>query len=281
MSQLFISFAGWFQLSYFKKHSLSQRKNILKCETCHHFFHWLLSLAIKQADSAQSTKCIEDQKCGCHTVGNEIDDESFTEEVETSKHFLVDSEVEIGRQSVQFCHEILNAHTSSQKIDSVFEKLKRAAKLNVAFGFLLRNVEDGTCPYYYAHENNTLIERSELEATKEDLVRIKYVLGNTGVIDVCTKEREKRKCKLYKLTNVTVFAALLREVPMRCKDTVLPEPLAKTTLLIVLLTDRRRENRTMSVSVFGFASRRKWGTWEKNFKEVHYLLRKNNKIGSG
>ena len=31
----------------------------------------------------------------------------------------------------------------------------------------------------------------------------------------------------YKLTNLTVFAALLKDVPMGCKDAVLPEPLLK------------------------------------------------------
>ena len=32
------------------------------------------------------------------------------------------------------------------------------------------------------------------------------------------------KWKMYKLTNVTL---LLREVPMKCKDAILPEPLTK------------------------------------------------------
>ena len=35
------------------------------------------------------------------------------------------------------------------------------------------------------------------------------------------------KWRFYKLKNLTVFAALLKDVPMRCKNTVLPEPLPK------------------------------------------------------
>jgi len=35
------------------------------------------------------------------------------------------------------------------------------------------------------------------------------------------------KWRFYKLTNLTVFAALLKDVPMGCKDAVLPEPLLK------------------------------------------------------
>ena len=41
---------------------------------------------------------------------------------------------------------------------------------------------------------------------------------------LCTRERANTKWKLYKLTNLTVFAALLKDVPMGCKDSVLPEP---------------------------------------------------------
>ena len=35
------------------------------------------------------------------------------------------------------------------------------------------------------------------------------------------------KWRFYKLTNLTVFAALLKDVPMGCKDAVLPEPLLR------------------------------------------------------
>ena len=35
------------------------------------------------------------------------------------------------------------------------------------------------------------------------------------------------KWRFHKLTNLTVFAALLKDVPMGCKNAVLPEPLSK------------------------------------------------------
>ena len=47
------------------------------------------------------------------------------------------------------------------------------------------------------------------------------------IIDLCTPERANTKWKFYKLTNVTVFATLLKDTPMGCKDTVLPEPLVE------------------------------------------------------
>ena len=89
-----------------------------------------------------------------------IDIESLKEELQTWKRFLVDSEVKNGRHRVfSFAMEKLDAHTLSPKLDTVFEKLNCAAKLDVAFGFVPQNVEDGSCRYYYAHKNETLMEQ--------------------------------------------------------------------------------------------------------------------------
>ena len=61
-------------------------------------------------------------------------------------------------------------------------------------------------------------------AATEDLTKNKKLLSDTDVIESCTRERATAKCKFYKLTDVTFFAASLKEVPMGCKDTVLPDP---------------------------------------------------------
>ena len=50
-------------------------------------------------------------------------------------------------------------------------------------------------------------------------------LNKTKVIESCSQERITKKWRFYKLTNFTVFEALLNDVPMGCKDAVLPEPL--------------------------------------------------------
>ena len=43
----------------------------------------------------------------------------------------------------------------------------------------------------------------------------------------CTKERPNTKWRFFKITNLTIFAALLRDIPMGCKDAVLPESLLR------------------------------------------------------
>ena len=162
----------------------------------------------------------------------DVDNPSLREELESCKHFLTDTEMENGRHRVfNFAMSSFDISLLKDKLDYVFKDLKCAAKINIAFGFVLKNIEDGMCRYFYAHENNTNMEKSKLVCTPDDIVKLKEKLQKMNIIDLCTRERERErantKWKYHKLTNVTVLAALLKDIPMGCKDTVVPEPLLK------------------------------------------------------
>ena len=121
----------------------------------------------------------------------------------------------------------LTAQVIEEKLDHVLDKLKCVAKLNLALGFILKNIEDGKFRYIYAHENNTLFEQSKLVSNKHDMAKMKEILKKTDVIESCIKERSNTKWRFFKLTNLTILAALLRDIPMGCKGAVLPESLLK------------------------------------------------------
>ena len=121
--------------------------------------------------------------------------------------------------------ETLTETFVNEKLDLFSNKLKCAAKVNLAFGFLLKNTEDGGFRYFSAHANNTLLDRSKLVCTHDDLAKLKDFLNKTDVIESCTRKRMNTKWRFYKLTNLTFFAALPQDVPIGYKDAVLPEPL--------------------------------------------------------
>ena len=85
------------------------------------------------------------------------DGEKLKEEFSACQHFLVDTEMEIGRHEV-FNFQMSNLDTKiiNEKLEEVFNKLDSAAKIIIALGFVLRNVGTGEYRYYYVHENNTL-----------------------------------------------------------------------------------------------------------------------------
>ena len=65
----------------------------------------------------------------------------------------------------------LTAQVIEEKLDRVLDKLKYAAKLNLALSFSLEKIEDGKLRYFYAHENNTLLERSKIVSNRDDMAK--------------------------------------------------------------------------------------------------------------
>ena len=111
----------------------------------------------------------------------DVDDQSLGEEVESCKHFWTDTETENGRHRVfNFVISTFDIFLLYDKLDYVFKELKCAAKVNLAFRFVLKNTEHGMCRYFYAHENNTIMERAKLVCTQVDMTNPKNRMQKKG-----------------------------------------------------------------------------------------------------
>ena len=136
--------------------------------------------------------------------------------------------MENGRHRIfKFALSFFDMILLNDKLDYVFKELKSAAKVNLAFGFVLKNIANGMCRYIYAHVNKTTIESAKLVCSQADMTNLKNRMQKMDIVDICKRERANTKWKFYKFTNLTIFASLLNDVPMGCKDTVLPEPLLR------------------------------------------------------
>ena len=154
---------------------------------------------------------------------NDYDDQVLCQDLTTWQHFLVDSEFVRGRQHVfNFASRNVTPKFLQKKIQQFSESLHCAAKVNLALGFVLRKVEDGSYRYFYAHENSLLLEKSLLIANKEDMTEFQQRQDDLNNMELSTKKRSSTKRKLLFTTNVTIFAALLKSVPVGCKDTLVP-----------------------------------------------------------
>ena len=169
----------------------------------------------------------------------------------------------------------LTAQVNEEKLNRVLDKLKCVAKLNLALDFILKNTEDGKFRYYNAHENNTLLEQSKLVSNKDEMAKLKEILKKTKVIESCTKERSNTKWRFFKLTNLTKFAALLRDIPMGCKDALLPESILKSQIVICLTFEKIQENLTMTI--FAFSEQLlciclAWRDWRRKYQSYSISL---------
>ena len=186
-----------------------------------------------------------------HKVGD-VEDHRLKEELHSCRHFLVDSKLERARHKVfNYAVETINEKIVNEKLDHFFNILKCAAKVNLAFGYILKNIKDGGFRYLYAHENNTLLDRSKLVCTHDDLAKLKDFLKKTDVIESCSRERMNTRWRFYKLTNLTLFAALLKNVPMGCKNAESPEPLLKNgTVNCLTYEENKRQPHNDNLCLF-------------------------------
>ena len=77
-------------------------------------------------------------------IVRDVDAQKLREELRSCQHFLVDSELERARHKVfNYAVKPLNETMVNEKLDHFFNNLKCAAKVNLASGFILKNIEDG------------------------------------------------------------------------------------------------------------------------------------------
>ena len=231
-----------------EKHSAAGPRNNHTCKECSIEFPSFYSLRHHKQRYHTAETTSSGEKAEMQSLVDAGDEKSLEEELQSCRQFLVDSEIQKRRHSVfNFVVNNLTAKVIEEKLDRVLEKLKCAAKRKLALGFILKKIEDGKFRYFYAHENDTLLEQSKSVSNKDDMVKLEQILKETDVIESRTKERSNTKWRFFKLTNITFFAALLRDIPLGCKDAVLPEYLLKIIQSIAFLMNRTPKNHTKTI----------------------------------
>ena len=259
-----------------KQHSLPRPSITYKCKLCHAEFPGFYALRHHKNTQHGTQTGFGASNYDVEDIVGDVDDQSLREKLQSCRHFLVDSEIQKGRHSVfNFAVNNLAAQVIEEKLDRVLDKLKCVAKPNLALGFILKNIEDGIFRYFYAHENNALLVQSKLVSNKDDMAKLKEILKKTDVIESRTKERSNTKWRFFKLTNLTIFAALLRDVTMGGKDAILPESLLKNHT-VNCLTFELKYKKTLQWQILPFQSlcsplAWKWETRGRNIKVIPTL----------
>ena len=170
-----------------KKHSAPKPEITFKCKLCYEEFPSFYALRQHKNTQHGTQVGFGASNIDVEDVVGDVDDQSLREEMESCKHFLTDTEMENGRHRVfNFAMSSFNMSLLNDKRDYVFKELKCAAKINLAFGFLLKNNEDGMCRYFYAHENNTNMEKSKFLCTQADTTNLKNRRQKMDTVDICT-----------------------------------------------------------------------------------------------
>ena len=159
-----------------KKHSATKPVLTFKCKLYYQTFRGFYAFPTHK--NIKNGFLIKTGNVHLDDLINEVDEMILKEELPSScQIFLVASELERARHKVfNYAVENLNDTIVNEKLDLFFNNLKCAAKVNLAFGSFLKNIEVGGFRYFYAHGNNTLLDGSKLVCTKDDLAELKDVL---------------------------------------------------------------------------------------------------------
>ena len=249
-----------------KQHRAAGPSITYKCKLCHAEFPGFYALR-QHKNIQQGTQLgFRASNIVVEDIVGDVDGQSLREELQSCRYFLVDSEIQKGRHSVfNFVVNNLTAQVIEEKLDRVLDKLNCVAKLNLALGFILKNIEDGKFRFFNAHnahEINILLEQSKLVSNKDDMAKLKEILKKTDVIESCRKERSNTIWRFFKLTNLTIIAALLRDIPMGCKDTILPESLLKNHA-VNCLTFEKKYTKTLQWQSLPFQSSCSAFVWQR------------------
>ena len=161
---------------------------------------------------------------------------NIKQELRSCQHFFVDSPREWARHKVfKYAIENLNTTIVDEKLDHLFNNLKCA--------------ESEYCFWVHSEEYRWRIQLF-LRTRKQNpngsiqtcfhqgrLGKLKIILNKSDVLELCSRKQMNTKWKFYKLTSSPVFAALFEDVPMGCKDAVLPEPLLKNQTINCLTSE--------------------------------------------
>ena len=126
-----------------------------------------------------------------------------------------------------------------QHLDEIFTDQSTVFKLNVSFGFILRNNETDQLQYYYASRNNDQVFEEPFQiATAVDLQSVHQALQNLDVLEWVRQRRPNSNWVVEQVTNLTFFMTKLRGHPIG-RGTDLPSYLAENHGLVAL--DRNRQ----------------------------------------
>ena len=163
----------------------------------------------------------ETANAGPDSIFKKIDNLNIRREVLSFQVFLVDSELGRTRHKVfNSSTENLNATIVDEKLGQFFKILKCGVKLNQTFRFFLKNIENGSSICFYAHESKTLLDQSKLVRTRGHSTKLKYLFNETGITELCSRERINTTWILFKLTKLTAFADLVDDEILGCKEAV-------------------------------------------------------------
>ena len=113
-----------------------------------------------------------------------------------------------GSASSMYNFPLTNGFTLQQlstQLNSIFEEQSQTFRLNMAFGYILRNIDNGTYRYFRANHTDQISERPWSVSSAADVAEIETELQSLNITDYILRQRPNTKWTPHLITNVTYW----------------------------------------------------------------------------
>ena len=120
--------------------------------------------------------------------------------------------------------EDIDLRTAYDKLQAMFNQQKSRFKINVSFGYVLRNSETGVFRYYHSsHNQGRMLDAPQLITSQEDFNQFLNTIAHEDILEWARQQRPDTKWVVAMVTNMTVFVNKLPDHPIGCPNLDLPE----------------------------------------------------------
>ena len=120
-------------------------------------------------------------------------------------------------------------------VHHIFRQQTSAFRINVSFGFILRNVETGELRYYHSSQNNPgFCYVPHLIRNEEDFDKCLDDLSRHDTLEYIRQQRPDTKWVVHLLTNVTFYVNKLFDHPIGAR-VVLSDHILKSKAVVALV----------------------------------------------
>ncbi|XP_019614616.1 PREDICTED: uncharacterized protein LOC109462504 [Branchiostoma belcheri] len=127
----------------------------------------------------------------------------------------------------------VNVDDLAEKVWAIFRDQKTSFKINLSYGFVLRNNE-GDLRYFYPCENNhTFLKNPVIVDNEEDMQRFLDQIADKDIVEYCRQQRPDSKWIVHAIPHVEFYVSKLGDHPIGAPKT-LPAYIVKNKAINVL-----------------------------------------------
>ena len=133
----------------------------------------------------------------------------------------------------------LNMNQLRDQLMAMFQSQVTRFKINVSFGFILRNIENGELRYYHSSHNlGRMLEAPHVISNTEDFEDFLEAIIEEDILEWAKKQRPNTKWTVVFVTNATFYINHLPDHPIGCVKIQLPEYISVNKAIIGLVTNK-------------------------------------------